>query len=252
MLLLPAVPARAALRSPFLDSLQQNFYVEACKAKLSDAVKNPGCKVAPRLNAFVAWMDSTGNATDSIFGAAIKDRYRTLTARERYTADVKGWPLIGEASSPLTVIMYFSGTCPLCKNNFIELEREVTSGRLKGRVKIVAKPFGNNILNKALTVAHDVGRFSAFMHAFASIKERIDENIISDIAASMYLDRDKFKAAMESPSVAARVEAAHTEGNKNGVELVPTYFINGRRYESVSLPRWIIDAFEYHYEVEKK
>jgi protein-disulfide isomerase len=250
--LITTFPADAALRSPFLDSLQRNFYIEACKAKLGDAVKDPACKVAPHLNAFVAWMDSTGNATDSIFGAAIKDRYRTLAGRERYAADVKGWPLIGEAGSPVTVVMYFSGTCPLCKNNFVDLEREVVNGRLRGRVKIVAKPFGNNLLNKALVTAHDMGRFSEFMHAFAVEKRRIEEDVIYEIADNLYLSRDKFKTAMESQSVAARVDAAHAEGKKNGVELVPTYFAGGRKYESVSVPRWIIDAFEYIYEADKK
>jgi protein-disulfide isomerase len=240
------------MKSPFLDSLQRNYYVEACKSKLGAAVKNPACKIAPRLNAFIAWMDSVGNATDSVMGSALKDRYVSLADPRRYAADMKGWPLIGDPASPLTVVMYFSGTCPLCKSNFVDLEREVLKGSLKGRVRIVAKPFGNNVVNKALVAAHDIGRFSDFMHAFATVNVRIEEDIIYDLADAMYLDRDKFKSAMESQSVAARVDAAHSEGQKNGVELVPTYFIGGRKYDSVSTPRWIIDAFEYAIEERKK
>jgi protein-disulfide isomerase len=250
--LMPPAPASAALKSPYLDSLQRNFYVVACKSKLGAALKSTPCRVAPRLDAFIAWMDSMGNASDSVMGNALKDRYASLTDPKRYAADMAGWPLIGDPGAPLTVVMYFSGTCPLCKNNFIDLEREVLGGSLKGRVRIVAKPFGNNPLNKALVAAHDMGRFSNFMRAFASVKAHIDEDVILAIADDFYLDRVKFKAAMESPSVAARVEAAHAEGKKNGVELVPTYFIGGRLYNSVSTPRWIIDAFEYTIEEKKK
>jgi protein-disulfide isomerase len=249
--LLPA-PASAALKSPYLDSLQRNFYVEACKSKLGAALKGSPCRVAPRLNAFIAWMDSMGNAADSVMGNALKDRYASLTDPKRYAADMKGWPLIGDPAAPLTVVMYFSGTCPLCKNNFVDLEHETLKGSLKGRVRILAKPFGENIVNKALVAAHDMGRFSDFMRALATVKVRIDEDILYDIADAMYLDRDKFKAAMVSPSVAARVDAAHSEGKKNGVELVPTYFIGGRLYNSVSTPRWIIDAFEYTIEERAK
>ncbi len=242
-----AYAADAALKNPYLDSLRRDYYVEECKAKLGDAAKKPGCRIAPRLNAFVEWMDSIGGAPhDSVYGKALKDHYASLASNKtRYAADVKGWPLIGDASAPLTVVMYFSGTCPLCKRNFAELHHEVTKGRFKGRVKIVAKPFGVNALNKALVAAYDMGRFTDVMLALARAEGRVDEETVYGIAESMYFVRDKFKAVAESQSVADRVNASYAEGKKNGVELVPTYIIGGRRYESVSNTWWIIDTFEY-------
>ena len=241
--------ADAALKNRYLDSLQRNFYVEACKSKLGDAVKNPSCKAAPRLNAFVEWMDSIGGAPhDSVYGKALKDHYASLAPKTRYASDIKGWPVVGEASSPLTVVMYFSGTCPLCKRNFAELHQEVTKGRFKGKIKIIAKPFGVNSVNKALVAASDMGRFADIMLALARAEGRVDEETVYNIAETMYFDRGKFKETAESPSVAARVDAAYAEGKKNGVELVPTYFIGGRRYDSVSNTWWIVDTFEYIYE----
>lgn len=247
------VSADAALKIPYLDSLQRDFYVESCKSKLSVAVKNPACKVAPRLDAFIVWVDSVGGAhTNEEYGKAVKDRYVSLNGTQRYAADIKGWPLIGVASAPLTVVMYFSGTCPLCKANFVELEREVVSGSLKGKARIVAKPFGENVVNKALVAAHDLGRFSDFMHALAVEKRRVDEDVLYEIASSLYFDREHFKSVVGSQSVGDRVVASHKEGKKNGVELVPTYFIGGRRYESVSTPKWIVDAIDYVFTADGK
>ncbi len=246
-------PADAALKSPYLDSLQRNYYVEVCKAKLPDAAKKPGCRVGARLNAFVEWMDSIGGAPhDSIYGNALKSHYETLASKTKYAADIKGWPLVGDAAAPLTVVMYFSGTCPLCKRNFAELYWEVTAGRFKGKVRIVAKPFGVNNVNKALVAAHDMGRFADVMLALAHAEGRVDEETVYNIAESMYFIRDKFKAIAESPSVAERVNASYAEGKKNGVELVPTYLIGGRRYESVSNTWWIVDTFQYMYDEIKK
>jgi len=243
--------AQTALKSRYLDSLQRNYYVEACNSKLGDAVKKPGCKVAPRLVEFIEWMDSVGKAPhDSVLGNALRDHYASLASKTRYAADIRGWPVVGEPSSPLTVVMYFSGTCPLCKRNFVELHYEVTNGSLKGKAKIVAKPFGQNNVNKALVAAHDMGRFADIMIALAHAEGRVDEETVYSIAESMFFDKAKFKAAAESQSVADRVNAAYAEGHKNGVELVPTYIIGGRRYESVSNTWWIVDTFKYMYEAD--
>jgi hypothetical protein len=250
LVLMISVQAGAALKNRYLDSLQRNFYVEVCKAKLSDAIKNPGCKAAPRLYEFVDWLDSVGRGAphDSVLGNALKSHYESLTSKNKYAADIKGWPLVGDPASPLTVVMYFSGTCPLCKRNFVELQHAVTAGKLKGKVRIAAKPFGKNNVNKALVAAHDMGRFTDIMIALAHADGRVDEETVYAIANEMYFDRNKFKAAAESKSVNDRVNAAYEEGQKNGVELVPTYFIGGRRYDSVSNTWWILDTFEYMYE----
>ncbi|MDR0330826.1 MAG: DsbA family protein [Chitinispirillales bacterium] len=242
-----AAPCRAALKSAYLDSLQKNFYVEhCCASKLADcAKKKPACKIAPRLANFIAWMDSVGRNSDEKFDEALSARYLSLADKKKYAADAKGWPLIGNANAPLTVVMYISGTCPTCKSNFKEMHREVTAGSLKGKAKIIVKPFGTGVANRALAVAHDLGRFPDFMLALAEVKVRIDEEVLYSVADNLYLDRDKFKAFVESPATMKRVEQSTAEAERNGVRLVPTYLISGRRYESVSTGRWVVDAIEY-------
>jgi len=197
-------------------------------------------------------MDSAGGRfTEERIAEALQQRYATFTDTRRHPVDLKGWPVIGERNAPMTVVMYFSGTCPLCKTNFRDLHREVTRGQLRGRVKIVCKPFGAGGTNRALTAAYEAGRFSDFMLELGNVQGRIDEEVILSIADKLLFDRRIFRASMENPELIARVERSTQEGERNGVTHVPTYFIEGRRYNSVFEPRWIVDAIEYMIETRK-
>jgi len=178
-------------------------------------------------------------------------RYAMFTDTKRFTADPQGWPVIGDRNAPTTVIKYFSATCPMCKTHFKILHHEVTAGRLKGKVKIVSKPFGPTAQNRALAAAHEMGRFTDFMLELANAGGRVDEGTIYATADRMYLDRQRFTAAMENPDLLKRVEASTAEGERNGVTHIPTYFIEGMRYTSAMDPWWVIDAFEFVAENKK-
>jgi protein-disulfide isomerase len=167
----------------------------------------------------------------------------------KYDADVAGWPVIGDAKSPVSVVMYSSGPCPTCKTNFRDLHAEVTRGRLRGKAKIIAKPLSTHISNLATIAAFDLGLFSEFQFHLAGAG-RVEEQTLYEIADRLYIDRQVFKAKMESPEVLKRVEQSAKESEKNGVTHVPTYFIMGRRYQSVLIPFWIADAIEYVHETE--
>jgi predicted DsbA family dithiol-disulfide isomerase len=242
------------IRPAFVDSLKKNFRVRQCCASSLDACakQKPNCAIAPRLISFIDWMNAAGGRyTEERVAEALQQRYATFTGTKRFTADQKEWPVIGDRNAPMTVVMYFSGTCPLCKTNFRDLHRTVTSGQLKGRVKIVCKPLGTGLANRALTAAYDAGRFSDFMFAIANVQGRIDEEVLLSIADNMLFDRQAFKNLMESPEIMKRVDMSTREAERNGVTHVPTYFIAGQRYNSVLEPLWIVDAIEYMMETGK-
>lgn len=253
----PAMPpAHIPASKQFIDSLKQNFRVEPCCASaLADCAKQkPQCSVAKRLNTFVDWLDSLSQhqpVTEERIAAMLLDRHATFADNKRYTASEQGWPVVGDKNAPLTILMYFSGTCPVCKTNFRELHREVTAGRLKGKAKIVAKPFGLTQANKALAAAHELGRFSDFMIELANAGGHVDPSAIFAIVDKLYLDPQNFSNVMENPELIKRVEAAYAEGQKNEVTHVPTYFIDGRRYNSTIDPRWVVDAIEFAAEAKK-
>jgi len=233
--------------SPIADSLRNSFKVGQCgNTTLEKALtQKPACAIAPRLASFLKWMDSLGTATDPKVVEGLQERYASLASTQKHAIDTKGWPVTGDAGAPLTIAMYFSGTCPTCKNNYKDLYAAVTAGPLKGKVKIVSKPFGTGDANRALTAAHELGRFSDFMLALGRVSGHVDEEVLYATADIMLFDRDRFKTLMDSKELTKRVEQSSEEAAQNGVTHVPTYFIAGRRYNSVLTQRWIMDAAEF-------
>ncbi|MCL2182626.1 MAG: DsbA family protein [Chitinispirillia bacterium] len=267
-----ATPAPAAVPAPahnhphsqnltpasphFADSLKKNFRVDPCCASSLDecAKQKPQCHIAKRLNAFVDWLDSMSHhqpITEEKISEMLQTRHASFADPKRYTNDEQGWPVVGDRNAPLTIVMYFSGTCPVCKTNFRALHYEITAGKLKGKTKIVAKPFGAGLANRAIAAAHELGRFSDFMLELANAGGRVDESVIYAIVDRLYLDPQRFTTILGSPELLTRVEAATAEGEKNGVTHVPTYFIAGQRYNSSIDPRWVVDAIELAAETKK-
>ena len=239
---------------PFLDSLMVNFKVGQCCDNMAldmCANKKPQCTIAPRLISFVLWMDSTRRVANDKIAEGLHDRYASLADAKRFPFDTAGWPATGDPKSPLTLAVYFSGTCPLCKMTYRDLYYAVTSGKLKGKALLVAKPFSANPVNNALIAAHGMGKFNDFMLELARRDTRVDEKLMLGIANDMKLDTAKFKKAIEDPALVKRVELANKEAVKNEVTHVPTFFISGQRYKSVLDSRWIVDAVEYVHETKR-
>jgi len=196
-------------------------------------------------------MDSTGRITNEKMAEALSERYQIFTApaHAARTIQTNGWPISGDPNSPVTITMYFSATCPMCKTTYTGLHAAVTSGSLKGKAKLVSKPFSPTPQNKALMAAYSMNKFSEFMHSIAQRRGRIDESLVYAIADSLKMDTKRFKMFIEEdPSITKAIEESTQEGRINEVSLVPTIFINGRRYNSYLDVRWVIDAAEYAHE----
>ena len=250
-----AAPSYASPRMAFIDSLMRNFRVEPCCATSLNqcALQKPNCDIAIRLINFLMWMDSTGQIPNERMAELLHNRYSTFADTKTHTYNLAGWPVIGDRNAPVTVVMYFSGTCPMCKFAFRELNGELTAGKLKGKVKMVVKPaFGAIPVNRAIMLAHDMGRFTDYMLALSRAEGRIDEEILLSIADGLLFDRQAFKSRMEDPKLIERIEASGKEAQINGVTHVPSYFISGRRYNSVMDIRWIIDAMEFMDQAQMK
>jgi protein-disulfide isomerase len=255
-----AALAHAQPRLPFIDSLLINFPVEQCCATTLEkcAKEKPGCPAAPRLAAFTKWMDNarqqdgTKKYSNEQIIEMLKDRDEMYATKRKYNVDHTGWPVDGDPKAPVTISVYFMGTCPMCKTNYAILYREVTAGRLKGKAKMISKPLVAGTPNLILMAAYQMGKFSEFMLALAARGGRVDEDMLNAIADELKLDKTTLKKISEDPALKKRIELVETEANKNGVTHTPYYFINGRKYNSVLDAQWVIDAIDFELETMKK
>lgn len=140
--------------------------------------------------------------------------------------------------------------CPCCARVIPALHREVTSGRLAGRVALYFRLFPikshkhSAEANLAVAASQRLGKgWEYLLRAYRDFNAFAPTSM-SDWAADVGLDRAAFEAALRDPAVRDALVASKKEGLRNGVEATRTLFISGRRWRGdLDLDTWI-DALE--------
>jgi protein-disulfide isomerase len=138
--------------------------------------------------------------------------------------------------------------CPYCARLVPALHESVTSGRLKGKAKLYLKPFPirshshSTVAAMAWMAAQKLGRFwDLVLHMYSNF-DRFDPAKLPDCAASIGLDRERFRALLDDSALRDKLAESKKEGVRNKVDLTPSIFIDGRRYLA-SLDRATIEDF---------
>jgi Thioredoxin len=232
------------------DSLAQSFHVAACDS-LSLAVslgRTPPCRLAVFIAPFAKWLVGKGKTIDE----CVKDcnaRCECMTSAKRFTIDLSDMPVAGDGKAPVSIVMYISAMCPLCKYLAAEMYREVTTGALKGKARLLAKPFASGTGDRALLAADWCKKYWDYIIALNNVKMRPDEPILLRVADSLGMPTAAFKNLLADSTIRQRLERFRKEGEINEVTVTPTFFIDGKRYRSYKDPQWVVDAALYEYEV---
>jgi protein-disulfide isomerase len=223
---------------------------ECCSSTLAECIKkHPSCLLARHLNSFASWIDSIkSDEPCSSRVAALAERYASFIDTARYAIDLHTAAFAGASNAPITLILYVSGSCPLCKRVYKELYGEVTRGKLLNKVKMGIKVFSTRPADMALLAAKKFNRQSEFVLSLAGVEERISEKIIMQKAGDIGLSKRKFYRMLRDSALINEAQASAQEAGKNGVTIAPTIFINGKRYHGYKDPKWIVDAALYGYE----
>jgi protein-disulfide isomerase len=241
--------ALSASQQKEFDSLAALFRVPACDSTpLAQSLdrKTP-CRAAAFLGPFAKWLVTKGKTFDE----CMKDcaaRYESMSSDKRLGIDHAGMPVAGDTLAPVHIVIYISAMCPLCKYLTSEICREVSSGALKGKASLLAKPFTAGIGDRALLAAARSGKYWDYIALLHNIKVRPDETVLLRVADSLGMPKAAFKALLADTSIVSMLAGFRAEGERNGVTLTPTVFIDGKRYHSYKDPRWVLDAALYEYE----
>jgi len=178
---------------------------------------------------------------------ALEKRISSLSDTTTFAIDTSGLFFVGDSSAPVQMVMYISLSCPICKKVYNELYDSVTTGSLSGKAKLAVKPFGVNLLNGALVAASHWGKQSELLRAVYPIKERLNVEMVIEVAESLKIPVESFIYRMENQSTTEYLRKSHQEALQNGVQLSPTLFINFRHYKSYNDSRWVSEAVEMIY-----
>ena len=185
------------------------------------------------------------NKRDVIFGSAALAGL-VLGAAPLFAQNLTGLndpPAFGEMTlgpdtAKVTVIEYASATCPHCaafhNETFEALKKEYID---TGKIKFVFREF-----------PHQDAALAAFMLARCAPKEKYFPLIdvffatqpewtqdplagLNKIAQQAGFTKESFDACMKNETVAKEILAVRTKAEGFGVTGIPTFFVNGERYE---------------------
>ena len=185
------------------------------------------------------------NKRDVIFGSVALAGL-ALGAGSSFAQDLTGLndpPAFGEMTlgpdtAKVTVIEYASATCPHCaafhNETFGALKKEYID---TGKIKYVFREF-----------PHQDAALAAFMLARCAPKEKYFPLIdvffatqpewtqnplegLNKIAQQAGFTKESFEACMKNETVAKEILAVRSKAESFGVTGIPTFFVNGERYE---------------------
>lgn len=239
----------SASQSARLDSVVDNYHVEhCCGASLGEclSLKRDQCPIADHLYAFSSWLVEIESEPEKI-GEQLDKRYGGFVDDETFAIDTSTLEWAGDTTAPVAIVAYVSSTCNLCKHIVGALRDSVTTGSLRGKAKLMAKPFGAGVGDIGLLAANTQRKYWELFEAMEQDKSRYKESTVIRMAESIGIDPKAFQAMLHDPAVREAVDESREEGVRNGVEVTPTFFINSRRYRSYKDPRWVVDAAHYEY-----
>lgn len=193
------------------------------------------------------------NKRDLLLGSAAAAAlgYGATTALAQDLTGLNDPPAFGEMTmgpdtAKVTVIEYASATCPHCasfyKDTFGALKKEYID---TGKIKFVFREF-----------PHQDAALAAFMLARCAPKEKYFPLVdvffttqpewtkdplagLNKIAQQAGFTQESFEACMKNEAVAKDILAVRSKAEGFGVTGIPTFFVNGERFEGEST----IEAF---------
>jgi len=135
-----------------------------------------------------------------------------------------------------TVLIYGDFLCPYCRRLRQVLER--LRRTLGEQLVYVFRHFpserahpGAELMALGSEAAGRQGRFWDVHDALYGHALPIDESVLLQVAESLGLDMERFRADLADPALRLRVEEDLADGRRNGVTGTPTIFIDGVRYD---------------------
>ena len=156
--------------------------------------------------------------------------------------DLKGQPLLGQASAPITLVVFEDFKCPNCKNfeqNTLPTIQSKYIGTGKAKLYTLNFPFigpDSTTAAEAAECAYEQkGNDGYYKYATLLFRAQGDEQTqwaskdkLNELAGYVDgLDAAKFRSCLDSEATKAQVDADRAQAQKAGVNATPSVFVNG-------------------------
>jgi protein-disulfide isomerase len=226
----------AAKKQTALAAMRSESCNCGCSMKVAECrVKDPSCGVSRKL-AKAAIADS---AAGKNLEAVRADMKRIASEPPALLDDpvrisVAGAPVLGPESARVTLIEYSDFQCPYC-SQVVPRVKQVLAAYPKD-VRLIFKQFPLEDHSQAefgaeaALAAQAQGKFWEMHDLLYAGFPRLDRQRVLGYAQKIGLDMKRFTADVDSHKYLARIRAEKAQGEEDGVEGTPTFFIDGKRY----------------------
>jgi protein-disulfide isomerase len=210
-----------------------------CDMKIAECrVNDPSCGTSRRYAAFVVKEASEGKTV-----ATIRADFKKFADAPPPVLDppvkisVDGDPVRGPANAKVTIVEFSDFQCPFCA----KATPEVTAllQKFPKDVRVVFKQFPLEthsqaaLAAEASLAAQAQGKFWELHDKMYANFRILSEARIMGWAKDIGLDVTRFHADLASHKYKARVDSEEKQGEAAGVEGTPTFFIDGKKFNSV-------------------
>jgi protein-disulfide isomerase len=209
-----------------------------CGMKLAECrVKDPACGVSRKLTGVVVKETIEGKDV-----ASIKSDLKRIAGEpppvldEPVKLSLAGAPVLGPANARMTIVEFSDFQCPYCSKAIAEVKEVMR--QMPKDVKLVFKQFPLDSHSQAMfgseasLAAQAQGKFWEMHDLLYAGFPDISRQRVMSYARQLKLDIPKFTADLDSHKYKARAQADQQEGEAAGVAGTPTFFFNGRKYNS--------------------
>jgi protein-disulfide isomerase len=212
--------------------------------------EKPVCSLVQRLAGNICRRVADGQPADKI-ERALSRRARSMSPEGKQAAiDLDGFPQTGDPAAPVLVVEYACARCPYCAKITPALVRALTQGVLKGKARLVFKPFPirshefSKETGLGFMAAIHMGKFWEFMlYSYAHFDSFCIKKQ-AEWAEAAGLDKEAFEKLVNDAGLRDMLIKSKKEGLRNGVDATPTFFIDGRQFFGDMDIEELIDVLE--------
>ncbi len=137
-------------------------------------------------------------------------------------------PFIGNEDATITVVEFFDYQCPFCKRLAPNLDKVLDGD---DDVRVVFKEFpvfgeDSTLASRAALASRNQGLYHDYHVALMKNRGQLSERVVMRLAERVGLDMDQLRADMDSPEVAAALQANFQQAQRLGVRGTPSFVVD--------------------------
>jgi protein-disulfide isomerase len=198
-----------------------------------EALQAGDCRIAPKLARIAVDLLRQGQSKKQTVVHLLREIERLNTVVQ---IDVSGAPLRGAADAKVVVVAFSDFECPYCRRAAAPLEQL----RQQYGFALYYRHFPLKLSHpnaegaaRAAWAAHQQGKFWPLHDLLFANAHSLDWPSVRKLAGQAGLDEKRFVADFESKQSTDSVSADVQIGHNAGVDGTPTYFVNGRKAETL-------------------